>query len=125
MSVATLPAVEPPADVNYVELRTEAMDDMRVLLAQLGFRSHGAHRTKTVELWSQGAARIVLGRPESDRAQPTVAGIGLSVRDPDAALRRATDLFAPEIHRDEGAGDEPLVGVRAPDGSEVFFGRRG
>ena len=54
-----------------------------------------------------------------------MAGIGLSVRDPDAALRRATDLFAPEIHRHEGAGDEPLVGVRAPDGSEVFFGAAG
>ena len=65
MSVSTLPAVEPPTDVNYVELRTEAIDDMRVLLAQLGFRAHGAHRTKSVELWSQGAARIVLGRPES------------------------------------------------------------
>jgi 4-hydroxyphenylpyruvate dioxygenase len=125
MSVATLPAVAPPADVNYVELRTEAMDDMRVLLAQLGFRSHGPHRTKSVELWSQGAARIVLGRPESDRPQPTVAGIGLSVRDPAAALRRATELFAPEVHRDEGAGDEPLVGVRAPDGSELFFGAEG
>ncbi len=125
MSVATLPAVEPPADVNYVELRTEAMDDMRVLLAQLGFRSHGLHRTKSVELWSQGDARIVLGRPESDRPQPTVAGIGLSVRDPDAALRRAVGLFAPEVHRDEGAGDEPLVGVRAPDGSELFFGAAG
>ena len=125
MSVATLPAVEAPADVNYVELRTEAMDDMRVLLAHLGFRSHGPHRTKSVELWSQGDARIVLGRPESDRPQPTVAGIGLSVRDPDAALRRAVDLFAPEVHRDEGAGDEPLVGVRAPDGSELFFGAAG
>ena len=40
----------------------------------------------------------------------------------DTALRRATELFAPQVHREEGAGDEPLVGVRAPDGSEVFFG---
>jgi len=125
MSVSTLPAVERPADVSYVELRTEATDDMRELLTQLGFRAHGRHRTKTVELWSQGAARIVLGRPESGRPQPTVAGIGLSVRYPDMALRRATELFAPEVPREESAGDEPLVGVRAPDGSEVFFGAEG
>ena len=98
---------------------------MRALLAQLGFRAHGRHRTKSVELWSQGAARIVLGRPASDRPQPTVAGIGLSVADPAAALRRATELFAPEVPREESAGDEPLVGVRAPDGSEVFFGAAG
>ena len=99
MSASALPAVEPPTDVNYVELRTEAMDDMRALLEQLGFRAHGPHRTKSVELWSQGAARIVLGRPESDRPQPTVAGIGLSVRDPgrraparDRALRTARSI---------------------------------
>ena len=125
MSVSTLPVVERPTDVSYVELRTEATADMRDLLTQLGFRAHGRHRTKSVELWSQGAARIVLGRPESGRPQPTVAGIGLSVRDPDTALRRATELFAPEIPREESAGDEPLVGVRAPDGSEVFFGAEG
>ena len=125
LSASTLPVVESPTDVNYVELRTDAIDDMRVLLAQLGFTAHGRHRTKSVELWSQGSARFVLGRPESDRPQPTVAGIGLSVRDRDAALRRATELFAPEIHREENEGDEPLVGVRAPDGSEVFFGASG
>ena len=125
MSAAPLPAVDPPADVNYVELRTVETAPMRALLEQLGFRAHGSHRTKHVELWSQGAARIVLGRPESDRPLPTVAGIGLSVRDRDMALRRATELFAPQVHREEGAGDESLVGVRAPDGSEVFFGAEG
>ena len=125
MSVSTLPVVERPVDVSYVELRTEAIDDMRDLLKQLGFRAHGRHRSKSVELWSQGAARIVLGRPESGRRQPTVAGIGLSVQNPDAALRRAIELLAPEVPREEGAGEEPLVGVRAPDGSEVFFGAAG
>ncbi|MCR2785945.1 sugar phosphate isomerase/epimerase and 4-hydroxyphenylpyruvate domain-containing protein [Microbacterium sp. zg-YB36] len=122
MSTAALPAVAPPSDVNYVELRTDAIDQMRDLLTQLGFRAHGRHRTKSVELWSQGAARMVLGRPETDRHQPTVAGMGLSVRDPEAALRRATDLLAPRVYRVEDPDDETLVGVRAPDGSEVFFG---
>lgn len=122
MSTAGLPAVDPPADVNYVELRTGEVAELRRLLAQLGFRPHGEHRTKPVELWTHGAARVVLGAPESGRAQPTVAGIGLSVGDPALALRRARQLFAPEVPRAEGEGDEPLVGVSAPDGSEVFFG---
>jgi 4-hydroxyphenylpyruvate dioxygenase len=125
MSTAALPTVEPPADVNYVELRTSELQALRRLLMQLGFRSHGAHRTKNVELWSQGSARVVLGAPDSQRPQPTVAGIGLSVSDPATALQRAKDLFAPEVPREEGAGEEPLVGVRAPDGSEVFFGADG
>ena len=63
---------------------------MRALLGQLGFRAHGAHRTKSVELWSQGAARIVLGRPESDHSRPTVAGTGdeehFLVATPDVAI---------------------------------------
>ena len=122
MPAATLPAVRPPADVNYVELRTTELPELRQLLGQLGFRSHGGHRTKSVELWSQGAARVVLGAPDTDRAQPTVAGIGFSVDDPSMALQRATELFAPEIPRSQDVGEEPLVGVRAPDGSEVFFG---
>jgi 4-hydroxyphenylpyruvate dioxygenase len=111
--------------MNYVELRTSELHELRRLLMQLGFRSHGEHRTKDVELWSQGAARVVIGAPDSEHPQPTVAGLGLSVSDPASALRRAKELFAPEIPREEGAGEEPLVGVRAPDGSEVFFGAEG
>ncbi|MFK4805213.1 bifunctional sugar phosphate isomerase/epimerase/4-hydroxyphenylpyruvate dioxygenase family protein [Microbacterium sp. ZW CA_36] len=122
MSTASLPAVDPPTDVNYVELRTSEVPELRRLLSQLGFRPHGQHRTKPVELWTHGAARVVLGAPDSGRPQPTVAGIGLSVGDPSRALRRARELFAPEVPRTEGEGDEPLVGVSAPDGSEVFFG---
>lgn len=122
MSTASLPTVDPPTDVNYVELRTDEVPELRRLLTQLGFRPHGEHRTKPVELWTHGAARVVLGAPDSGRPQPTVAGIGLSVADPSRALRRARELFAPEVPRAEGEGDEPLVGVSAPDGSEVFFG---
>ncbi|MFG6503760.1 bifunctional sugar phosphate isomerase/epimerase/4-hydroxyphenylpyruvate dioxygenase family protein [Microbacterium sp. P05] len=125
MATARLPAIASPTEVNYIELRTEALADVRLLLEQLGFGSHGRHRTKSVELWSQGAARIVLGRPASDRPQPVVAGIGMSVEDPDAAIQRALELKAPPVHREQSDDDEPLVGVRAPDGSEVFFGAAG
>jgi 4-hydroxyphenylpyruvate dioxygenase len=125
MSTATLPPIEPAADMNYVELRTSERHELRRLLMQLGFRSHGEHRTKNVELWSQGAARVVLGAPDSEHLRPTVAGLGLSVSDPATVWRRARDLFAPDVPREEGAGEEPLLGVLAPDGSEVFFGAEG
>ncbi|WP_243076555.1 bifunctional sugar phosphate isomerase/epimerase/4-hydroxyphenylpyruvate dioxygenase family protein [Microbacterium sp. SS28] len=124
MSATALPSAEPAIDVNYVELRTAEPAELRVLLRQLGFRSHGSHRSKAVELWSHGDVRIVLGAPDSE-LQPTVAGIGLSVNDPSTAVQRATALFAPEVPRQQDAADEPLVGVRAPDGSEVFFGADG
>ncbi|WP_347103751.1 TIM barrel protein [Microbacterium sp. 4R-513] len=69
MATTPLPEVAPPADVSYVELRPGEPSELRRLLSQLGFRSHGRHRTKNVELWSQGAARIVLGPPRP-RRQP-------------------------------------------------------
>ncbi|GAA1836247.1 bifunctional sugar phosphate isomerase/epimerase/4-hydroxyphenylpyruvate dioxygenase family protein [Agromyces salentinus] len=122
MATTLLPAVSPPAEVTYVELRTGDLRELRHLLRQLGFRAHGAHRSKDVELWSQGAARIVLGAPEAEQDQPTVAGIGLSVQDPAAGADRARGLYAPAVPREEASGEEPLLGVRAPDGSEVFFG---
>jgi 4-hydroxyphenylpyruvate dioxygenase len=122
MATEALPIAAPPAEISYVELRTDDSDGMRALLGQLGFRDHGRHRTKEVELWSNGAARIVLGTPSPEVPQSTVAGIGLSVQDPEASLRRAIELSAPEIHRREDAGDESLIGVGAPDGSEIFFG---
>jgi 4-hydroxyphenylpyruvate dioxygenase len=125
MSISPLPPVPAPADVNYVELRTQELPTLRRLLGQLGFRTHGRHRTKDVELWSQGSARIILGAPDSHHRKPTVAGIGLSVADPATALQRAHDLFAPGVPREEGSHEEHLAGVEAPDGSEVFFGAIG
>lgn len=122
MAISPLPAVDAPSDINYVELRTRELPALRGMLGQLGFRPHGQHRTKDVELWSHGSARIVLGAPDSHHPQPTVAGIGLSVNDPVTALRRARELFAPGIPREEESGEEHLVGVEAPDGSELFFG---
>jgi 4-hydroxyphenylpyruvate dioxygenase len=123
MTTTELPSFPPPSEFSYVELRSTALAETRQLLEAIGFASHGSHRTKPVELWSQGDARIVLGEPPTDAVSPTVAGIGLSVADPDVVLRRAQELFAPRAQREERAEDETLVGVRAPDSSEVFFGR--
>ncbi|WP_127817729.1 bifunctional sugar phosphate isomerase/epimerase/4-hydroxyphenylpyruvate dioxygenase family protein [Microbacterium sp. CPCC 204701] len=122
MTVSPLPEVAQPAQFEYVELRASELEDMRTLLRELGFRDHGEHRTKSVELWTQGAARIILSPADQSAARSAVAGIGFSVVDPARSRSRAMDLFVPEVARDARAEDEPLVGVRAPDGSEVFFG---
>jgi 4-hydroxyphenylpyruvate dioxygenase len=122
MNAAPLSDVHQPAGIDYVELRVDDLTDIRNLLGELGFRAHGEHRTKSVQLWVQGSARIVLGLSARGVRQPTVAGIGFSATDPARSLDRAVDLFAEEVPRDTQADDEPLIGVRAPDGSEVFFG---
>jgi 4-hydroxyphenylpyruvate dioxygenase len=122
MTTSELPAVAPPSEFSYVELRSRDLEETRSLLDQIGFASHGTHRSKPVELWTQGDARVVLGEPGAP-GTPTVAGIGLSVRDPELAIQRARELFADDAEREERVEDETLLGVRAPDGSEVFFGR--
>jgi len=123
LSTEPLPAVAPPDEFNYVELRTSDAIGTRRLLAQLGFADHGAHRTKTVELWSQGAARIVLGDPSRGGCQPTIASIGFTVPDPELASGRALELLAEPIDRRRAEAEAVLLGAAAPDGSEIFFGR--
>jgi 4-hydroxyphenylpyruvate dioxygenase len=127
MRVAPLPEMEPPVGFNFVEIRAEdgQRERVRTTLYQLGFDDGGSHRTKPVELWAQGGARVVINNGDASAGAPAVAALGFDVAEPGAAAARAARLLAPTVPREEGAGDEPLLGVRAPDSSEVFFGRVG
>ncbi|GAB3605715.1 dehydroshikimate dehydratase QsuB [Conyzicola nivalis] len=127
MRVEPLPEMDPPVGFNFVEIRAEdgQRDRVRTTLYQLGFDDGGSHRTKPVELWAQGGARVVINNGDATAGAPAVAALGFDVADTHAAAERAARLLAPPVPREEGAGDEPLLGVRAPDSSEVFFGRIG
>nr|WP_202106915.1 sugar phosphate isomerase/epimerase and 4-hydroxyphenylpyruvate domain-containing protein [Agromyces seonyuensis] len=119
------PAAAPPVDFNYVEVRSDDLDALRTALAQLGFADRGVHRSKPVELWTQGAARLVLGPTGGVGSAPAVAGLGFGVVDQDAAAARALAFRAAPVAREQAVGEERLVGFRAPDGSEAFFGDAG
>jgi 4-hydroxyphenylpyruvate dioxygenase len=127
MPVVPLPTMAPPIGFNFVEVRAEEneRDRVRSTLFQLGFDDVGNHRTKPVELWAQGGARVVINRGDSSASAPAVAALGFDVNDPEVAAARALRLLAPAVKRERGAGEEVLLGVRAPDSSEVFFGRLG
>jgi 4-hydroxyphenylpyruvate dioxygenase len=127
MDVTPLPTMASPVGFNFVEIRADdsRLDQVRTTLFQLGFADAGNHRTKPVELWSQGAARVIINRGDASAGAPAVAALGFDVLDPDVAAARAAQLLAPAVQRDRGAGDEALLGVRAPDSSEIFFGRIG
>ena len=93
-------------------------------LTALGFRHAGTHRSKPVQLWSHGQARVLLN------AEPTahgaaVAALGVEVDDPQAAAERATRLLAPVLPRTRGPAEADLSAVPAPDGTSVFFCRTG
>lgn len=127
MQLTPLPAMEQPLGFNFVEVRADESkrDLVRRTLYQLGFDDAGTHRTKAVELWSQGGARVIMNNAAANAGAPAVAALGFDVADPRVAASRAGSLLAPEVPREKGEGDELLLGVRAPDSSEVFFGRIG
>ena len=78
-------------------------------LAALGFTHSGQHRSKPVQLWEQGAARVLLNasvvRPAA-AGVAEVAAIALESTDPGRSAARA-EAFA------------------APDGTQIFFARTG
>lgn len=97
-------------------------------LASLGFEHTGRHRTKPVQLWQQGSARVLLNAgSESDGPRhqhgAAIAAIGIETPDPSATAARAQALLAPLLPRTRGPAEADLAAVAAPDGTQVFFCR--
>jgi sugar phosphate isomerase/epimerase/4-hydroxyphenylpyruvate dioxygenase-like putative hemolysin len=93
-------------------------------LTALGFAHTGQHRSKPVELWEQGRARVLLNfAPHSTVAPGTAAicALGLESADPESSVRRAERLLAPVLPRLRQPGEAELMSVAAPDGTAVFL----
>jgi 4-hydroxyphenylpyruvate dioxygenase len=126
-----LPAPPAPpalAGYSFVELQVDGVSGPRLAgtLDALGFTHTGQHRTKPVQLWEQGAARVLLNASVVGPASPDVAAVvalGLESADPPRSARRAEALRAPVLPRARGAAEADLSAVAAPDGTQVFFTR--
>jgi 4-hydroxyphenylpyruvate dioxygenase len=117
---STLPAAPPPTGLAFAELSTSEPAGLGELLSVLGFARTGRHRSKPVELWQQGEARILLngtGEP------PALAAVGVESDDPARSVQRAEALHSPVLPRARGDGEAPLDAIAAPDGTQVFFCR--
>jgi len=102
----------------------DADRDLARLLAGLGLRRTGLHRSKPVELWEAGQARILVNsgrRAAPAAARFTVAAVGLDVSGAAALALRAAALRAPLVPRHRNWDEADLVGIEAPDGVEVFL----
>ncbi len=112
------------------------------VLTALGFTHAGQHRTKPVQLWSQGQARILLNHASGadgvdgvdgatvdaavgSAVGAAVAAIGFETADPGSAAVRARAMLAEQIVRTRGPAEADLSAVAAPDGTEIFFCRTG
>jgi sugar phosphate isomerase/epimerase/4-hydroxyphenylpyruvate dioxygenase-like putative hemolysin len=93
-------------------------------LTALGFVHTGQHRSKPVELWEQGAARVLLDlAPERsiDPATASIIGLGIESSDASASFGRAQSLLAPKLARRRAEDEVDLNSVATPDGTALFF----
>ena len=134
VGTAGLPAPVVPTGVAFAELLTADAEPVTDVLGALGFVRTARHRSKPVDLWQQGDARILINtgpaaqphaRFRSSGGIPVdgtgLAAIGLESPDPAGAARRAEALLAPVLPRRRAPEDAPLDAVAAPDGTELFF----
>ncbi|MET1022222.1 MAG: TIM barrel protein [Arthrobacter sp.] len=125
MELATLPQVAEPAGFNFAEVRAADTTGLETLLGQLGFSFNGRHRTKAVQLWTMGQARVIINEESAGASgAPTPAAIsalGFDVTSPVIAAARAQQLKAPAVPRKSQAGEEIFQGFAAPDSTEIFL----
>ncbi|MGW7238258.1 bifunctional sugar phosphate isomerase/epimerase/4-hydroxyphenylpyruvate dioxygenase family protein [Streptomyces sp. NPDC054804] len=122
VGVSELPASVVPTGVAFAELVTPDAEPVSALLGALGFARTARHRSKPVDLWERGEARILVNTgPAARRDGTQLAAIGLESPDPPAAARRAEALLAPVLPRRRDPQDATLDAVAAPDGTELFF----
>ncbi|MFC5954976.1 bifunctional sugar phosphate isomerase/epimerase/4-hydroxyphenylpyruvate dioxygenase family protein [Streptomyces pratens] len=120
--LTVIPAPVVPTGFAFAELVTADAEPLTGLLAALGFARTARHRSKPVDLWQQGEARILVNTGavvRRDGAQ--LAAVGLESPDPGGAAARAEALLAPVLPRRRAPEDAPLDAVAAPDGTELFF----
>ncbi|WP_151774002.1 bifunctional sugar phosphate isomerase/epimerase/4-hydroxyphenylpyruvate dioxygenase family protein [Streptomyces abyssomicinicus] len=117
-----LPPRVVPTGVAFAELVTPDAEPLGATLTALGFARTARHRSKPVDLWEQGEARILVNTgPAVPRGGTRIAAVGLESPDPAGAARRAEALLAPVLPRRRAAHDAELDAVAAPDGTELFF----
>jgi 4-hydroxyphenylpyruvate dioxygenase len=122
--VAELPPAQPLAGYAFTELALapSAGAEVANTLAALGFTHTGQHRTKPVQLWEQGRARVLLNTHDQS-PQAVLSAIAVDLPDPGSAARRATRLLAPVLPREHAADEAELSSVEAPDGTALFLCR--
>ncbi|WP_400159590.1 bifunctional sugar phosphate isomerase/epimerase/4-hydroxyphenylpyruvate dioxygenase family protein [Arthrobacter sp. BPSS-3] len=121
MELATLPRVAEPAGFNFAEVRATDTAALESLLGQLGFGFNGRHRSKNVQLWTLGQARIIINEDAPAPAETAIAAVGFDVDSPVLAAARARQLKAPAVPRTSRADEEVFQGFAAPDSTEIFL----
>jgi 3-dehydroshikimate dehydratase len=124
---------EPPEQLRgyaFVEISVDPLAELAAqsLLRGMGFVSAGRHKSKPVQMWRHGEARVLLnrsrsGRDDWPRGEAAICAIALERHDPRRSAERAQALLAATIPRAHGPAGADLPAVAAPDGMAVFLCR--
>ena len=132
-SARALPAIPPRAKclgIEFLEFTTDeaAAADLGRLLAGMGFRKAGEHRSKAVTHWAQGAIHLVLNSDKEGFAHsyqlahgPSVCAMCLKVDNAGATLDRAEKLCDTPFRQAVGPGELQIPAVRGLGGSLIYF----
>ncbi|UZE50770.1 bifunctional sugar phosphate isomerase/epimerase/4-hydroxyphenylpyruvate dioxygenase family protein [Rhodopseudomonas sp. P2A-2r] len=123
----------PPArslGVGFIEFAVNEVSaaGLATLFGQLGFRKTGAHRSKAVERWSQGAIELVINHEQGGFAHshyvthgPGVCAIALDVDDASKTMARAEALKAKTFYQPVGPGELEIPAIHGVGGSLLYF----
>ncbi|TWT12851.1 bifunctional sugar phosphate isomerase/epimerase/4-hydroxyphenylpyruvate dioxygenase family protein [Reyranella sp. CPCC 100927] len=127
------PPLPPRARCQGTEFIEFAIDEgdapsFRQMLAGLGFRCRGIHKSKAVERWRQGDINLVINSEKEGFAHSynivhgtAVCAIGLNVEDAAATLDRARRLLDTPFQQAVGPGELEVPAVRGLGGSLLYF----
>lgn len=127
---APLPTRSPPRGVEFVEF---AMDEASApkfeqLMASLGFRRSGRHKSKAVTRWQQGEINLVVNSEKEGFAHSfnithgsAVCALGLKVDDAAATFERAKALLDVPFRQQTRPPELDIPAVRGVGGSLIYF----
>lgn len=125
-----MPPPEPVAAIEFIEFAVHEGDRPRfeTLLKRLGFTLTGRHRSKNVNLWTQGGIRIVVNSGDEGFAHSyqithgtSVCAMALRVPDAAAMIARAKALLDVPHEGAVGPGELNVPAIRGVGGSLLYF----
>ena len=131
--LADLPPLPPSPTVEgaeFVEFAAgdTAASELVALIQGLGFRRAGRHRSKDVDLYSQGEINLIVNREREGFAHsfsllhgPSVCALALRVDSVDKALERASALECQSYVGKIGPGEATVPAVAGVEGSLIYF----
>ncbi len=126
--VLSLPAPPHLDGIEFIEFAVDNTSGRKLgeFLRALGFAHVGSHRSKSVQLFRQGRANLILnaepGSAAADHFQrhgPSVCGLAFRVDEPWRAAARAEALECQQWQDPIGPGERRIPAVRAPDGTLI------